>query len=406
MKKYLFVSIMMILLSGIVYPCTTVVVSGKYTKDGRPLIYKHRDTGSLNNKVIFVKGEKYEFLAVVNSTNTNGDTVWMGTNSAGFSIMNSASYNISDDDDMYPSDNEGVIMRRALEICATLEDFEQLLDTLHKPLYVGANFGVIDSHGGAAYYETGNWSYTKFDANDSAVAPFGYIIRTNYSDTGARNEGHGYIRFKTTSELFYNAEAMDNINEKFILTEVDRCLKNSLTENDYSLNIPEDDKVAKFVPGIDLTMRYYSASTYLCKGVKNGEDPSLNTMWIILGYQLCTPAIPLWVSSGENIPQILRGDETGCASLCSAAMELKKNIYPITRGHGPDYLNISMIMNKRGTGIYQQIRPVEDEIFNKTDEVINEFYENGFDRDASVNFYEWVNEYVKSEFKKRFNLNL
>ena len=54
-----------------------------------------------------------------------------------------------------------------------------------------ANFGVIDAQGGAAYYETTNFSFTKIDANDPVVAPFGYLIRTNYSFTGTADDGYG-----------------------------------------------------------------------------------------------------------------------------------------------------------------------------------------------------------------------
>jgi hypothetical protein len=405
MRKIVIIIIGLLSVCELSFPCTTAIISGRYTKDGRPLIFKHRDTGNYNNKVMFINGEIYNYLAVVNSTDIKGDTVWMGTNSAGFSIMNNASYNISDDDDLYPSDNEGLIMKRALEICATLEDFEQLLDTLHKPLYVGANFGVIDSHGGAAYYETENWGYTKFDANDPKVAPFGYIIRTNYSFAGARDEGHGYIRYMTTSKLFYEAEAMHNINERFILEDVDRCLINSLMDVDYSKNIPEDEK-SKFVPGADLTMRYYSASTFLCKGVKEGENPNLNTMWVRLGYQLSAPAIPLWISSANDFPEILKGNESGYAPLCSAALKLKDKIYPVKRGHGIDYINLSAVMNKKGTGIYQKVKPIDDSIYSKANEVIRGFYKDGFDNDAALDFYKWVDEFVKKEYQNKFNLNL
>ena len=36
--------------------CTSAVVSGKATPDGRPLLWKNRDTGYLRNHVAYVKG--------------------------------------------------------------------------------------------------------------------------------------------------------------------------------------------------------------------------------------------------------------------------------------------------------------------------------------------------------------
>ena len=42
-----------------VTPCTVAVVSGKATLDGRPLLWKNRDTSARPNKVAFLRGEKY-----------------------------------------------------------------------------------------------------------------------------------------------------------------------------------------------------------------------------------------------------------------------------------------------------------------------------------------------------------
>ena len=44
-----------------VLACTSAVVSGKVTLDGRPLLWKNRDTDYLRNHVAYVKGEKYDF---------------------------------------------------------------------------------------------------------------------------------------------------------------------------------------------------------------------------------------------------------------------------------------------------------------------------------------------------------
>ena len=35
--------------------CTSFIVSGKVTKDGRPLIFKNRDTGNVNNVVVVMQ---------------------------------------------------------------------------------------------------------------------------------------------------------------------------------------------------------------------------------------------------------------------------------------------------------------------------------------------------------------
>ena len=106
----------------------------------------------------------------------------MGMNEVGFAVMNTASYNIKND--KVPDrqmDREGLVMTIALRSCRTVDDFETLLGSLPRPMGVEANFGVIDSEGNGAYFETNNDSYVKFDLAD---APGGVLIRTNYSHSG------------------------------------------------------------------------------------------------------------------------------------------------------------------------------------------------------------------------------
>ena len=128
--------------------CTSVIISGKVRADGKPVMYKHRDTGHKTNDIKWFQGEKYSFIGLVNTDGPLEPEVWAGTNSAGFCIMNTATYDLKDDDvPAEKMDREGYLMYRALEVCATVEDFEHFLDTLSKPMGVEANFGVIDAKG-------------------------------------------------------------------------------------------------------------------------------------------------------------------------------------------------------------------------------------------------------------------
>jgi len=138
---------------------------------------------------------KYSFTAVVNEGDEELKDVWIGTNSEGFSIMNTHSYNITDASTKDEEDLNGSFMRTALETCASVVEFEEMILRMPKPWRVSANFGVIDGRGGAAYFEM-NWTeYFKFDVNDPSVAPDGYLVRTNYSFNGRPvSEGTGHVR--------------------------------------------------------------------------------------------------------------------------------------------------------------------------------------------------------------------
>ena len=217
MYRSFIIFILIFLFSSHLYPCTTAIVSGQFTVDGRPLLFKHRDTGFAQNKLMYFTDGKYEYIATVNSADSEGNEVWAGYNSSGFAIMNSEAYNLNMGDTTSLRDREGFLMKQALQECGSLEDFEKLLDRLPKPLGVRANFGVIDAFGGAAYYETGHFGWKKFDANDAGQAPFGFLIRTNFSFSGVPDQGYGYIRYQNAENLLYQASAEKNLDYRFIL---------------------------------------------------------------------------------------------------------------------------------------------------------------------------------------------
>ena len=82
----------------------------------------------MQNKLVYFFDGKYRFIGLVNSEDKENKEVWCGFNSAGFGIMNSASYNLKMNDTTKLSDLEGKIMKMALETCSSLEDFEKMLN--------------------------------------------------------------------------------------------------------------------------------------------------------------------------------------------------------------------------------------------------------------------------------------
>ncbi len=199
MKKILF---MLLLVLGAVpaLACTSVIISGKVRADGKPVMMKHRDSSCQGNEIQWFQGEKYSFIGLVNTGEPFNKEVWAGTNSAGFSIMNTATYDLKEDDipakDM---DREGFLMYRALEICETVEDFEHFIDTLSKPMGVEANFGVIDAKGDAVYYEMDNWRIrARYDVNEE---PSGYRVVTNFTWSGRPTDRKGVDRYEKACKL-------------------------------------------------------------------------------------------------------------------------------------------------------------------------------------------------------------
>ena len=221
MKKILFT----LFLALAVIPalaCTSVIISGKVREDGRPVMMKHRDTDHLSNDIRWFQGEKYSFIGLVNTDVPMTNEVWAGMNSAGFCIMNTATYDLKEDDlPQEQMDKEGFVMYRALEVCATIEDFEHFLDTLSKPMGIEANFGVIDANGGAMYYEVDNWRIrAKYDVNEE---PSGYRVVTNFTWSGRKEDRKGVDRYEKACSLL--AETCIPISEwdhDFLINKISR----------------------------------------------------------------------------------------------------------------------------------------------------------------------------------------
>jgi hypothetical protein len=383
-------------------PCTTAVVSGKATNDGRPLLLKNRDADALQNKLVYFPDGKFKFIGLVNSEDKENKEVWTGFNAAGFGIMNSASYNLKINDTTKISDLEGQIMKLALECCATLADFEKMLNDLPKPLGVEANFGVIDANGGAAYYEVDNFKFTKYDANDPAVAPNGYLIRTNFSFAGEDNKGYGYIRYTTASNLFESKYQNGKISFEFLINDVPRCLIQSFTKTDLTKSLPEYQKENKYVFFKDYIPRQSTASAIVVQGVNFGESTSLTTMWTILGFPLSSVIIPVWLLDDGTMPKILQADVTGSAPLCNLALKLKDKLFSKQNDASETYLNLSALMNKENTGVRQKLILIENKILDRAKNNLESWRSNGINKSEVKTFYNWIDSFVLDEFKKQY----
>ncbi|MBR6002980.1 MAG: hypothetical protein IK045_09000 [Bacteroidales bacterium] len=292
----LIIILLIITLPGVC--CTSVIVTAEKSGIGRPVMLKHRDTGVYDSKLEMFHGEHYDLIGLVNSSwrskpvakNTNGvPEVWCGMNSAGLCIMNTASYNIKND--KVPSsamDREGLVIYRALEICASLSDFEFFIDTLSRPMGVEGNFGVIDADGEAAYYEINNYKSVKYDVQDE---PCGYMVVTNFSRSGREKDRRGVDRLERASEIFSGMSVFDH---KTIINNISRS-------------------------GSPI-MRDISTSSIVFEGAVKGKEA---VMWTCLGYPDCVPYIPIVMS--ENIPSFMTAEGDGNALMCDYAKNVRKS---------------------------------------------------------------------------------
>lgn len=350
-----------------VLACTSAIVSAEASASGRPLLWKHRDTSTTDNKVEYVPAEDgaFGYVALFNAKDRKLEEAWTGMNEKGFAIMNTASYNIKAD--KVPDskmDKEGILMTLALRTCVTIEDFEKLLDSYPRPMGVEANFGVIDAYGSGALYETNNTSYVKYDLKD---APGRVIIRTNYSHSGRPGEGYGYIREANAEKLLAPHIEAGDITPEFLTETVSRSFYHDLRGED-ALATGE-----RWAVDEDFIPRYKSTATIViegCEPLAKGETPEREfiiteyVMWTGLGYPPCAEIVPVWCHK-DGVADVLRGLEAGGTSKMGNIVKSRRGeVFPNRKGGNTKYIDIRTLRNDKGTGYLQTLVPKNLETYS------------------------------------------
>ena len=408
-KIFLVVSVILTLWNGYqAKACTSAIVSGKVTSDGRPLMWKNRDTSNLNNCVRHFKGEKYNFIGITGYTK-NPRSIWMGLNDAGFAILNTLSYNLNDEENK--KNRNGSLMTDALGVCRTVEDFKNFLDSLPTDFPVSANFGVMDAEGHAGYFETGINGYTYFDIDDPNVAPNGYIVRTNYSTSGKFDEGGGYLRYLQAEKNLFNASGSHQVTPEYFFSEMSRSYQNPLMDIDLRSGILNKPNGSGWTTEQDFIARRSSSSAVVIQGVKPGENPENTIMWTSIGYPSTSPFIPLWVKgSDKKLPYVVFIEtEKGAKSpLCDAASILRNKVFGFKRGNNVDnYMNWELLYNSKGNGYLQLVEKLENNLikgpYKQVEEIRNE---KGPDQKDIFKIYDDVDKEIISFYAENFDINL
>lgn len=325
--------IILTLLSFLILPfaptadaCTSAIVSAKASADGRPFIWKHRDTGTEHNFIERVSTPGcLTYVGLFDGGDSLLTSAWLGMNEAGFMIINTASYNLAPDTAAF-KDQEGRVMRRALEICRSVDDFRNLLDTLPRPMGVQANFGVLDRNGEGGYFEADDYAYTPYLLNDTTT----WIVRTNYSFSGNDTDGYGYIRYDNARHLLCDTPFAPSM-----FTEgLSRSFYHSLLDRDMA-----SPDAGCWVIDQDFIPRHSTAASVVMVGAPLASlTDSSPVMYAALGY---TPVAELYRVTLQDVPDAVRPLQPGYrAEACNRAIERKRLAFPISRGSGPHYIDM------------------------------------------------------------------
>lgn len=372
--------------SSILNACTTGVISGRATIDGRPLLWKNRDAPYKNNQVVQITGGKFICTAVVNAGQRS--SIWMGVNEAGFCIENSVTKDLSEKG--AKGMGNGSFMLKALQTCATVDDFETLLSQTNGKRATNANFGVIDALGGAVIFESSASSFKKFDANDPVVAPKGYVVRSNFSYTGSKSVDptdplqvekiYSGGRFLRGCKLLDMAIADGGASVTYLLQH---CTRDFADSSGQALSGSINGELGDLPTHVDTShtiSRRTSVSAAVFHGVKPGEDPLLTTMWTMLGEPAFTIAVPCWVGMGAVANELL-GNKT--SPLCDAARGLRDAAYikadSISGNEASDH-NAKVLLTSNLPSIWAETLPRERANLKLVSDTLAKWRSNKFDR--------------------------
>ncbi len=367
MKKRIYISICLLLaIASPAIACTSAIIGAELSPYGRPMLWKHRDTSSIDNKVEYVapSAEGYGYTGLFNASDKNLKECWTGFNSEGFAIMNTASYNLKDDKvpekDM---DKEGFVMSKALRTCVTVDDFANLLDSLPRPMGVEANFGVIDATGAGAYFETNNHSYIRIDLAD---APDHMLVRTNYSHCGRPNEGFGFVREANALHLLKPAAERGEVTPEFLTETLSRSFYHDMLGKDMAEGLDEG-----WIIDQDFIPRYKSCATIVIEGAvptqhqSPKEAASDYVMWTGLGYPPCADIYAV-TPGPDGVNADLRGIQANGHSKASDLSKKRRNeVFPKHYGNGDKYIRLSTLRNPEGTGYLQVIPEQNLDVYRK-----------------------------------------
>ena len=349
--------------------CTTALISGSATADGRPLLWKNRDVSRWRQEFHFYDETPYDFIGV---TYAGVDTeCWGGINEAGFAIENANGLNLGS---VTGPDDDGFIQYLALATCERVSDFRTILDSTNITGRTRPSiYGVFDRFGDGGMFECRDISYVFFNINDTIVAPDGILVRSNFGYTG--DSTHiGQFRHNRALDILRYARSRGAIDARLILDYVARDIANPYV-NPYPLPYSGllGDTLFGCVRTHDAVNREITASCFVVHGIRPGENPLTGALWAQVGEPIMTPMLPLWVAAG-SVPAAVDGDST--SPICDRAREFWRYLYLPYPDPLDDIIDTWRLNNGQGGGLLVDLRTLESLYYGRVRSMLESWRNN------------------------------
>ena len=283
--------------------CTSAVVSAQRSSEGVPLLWKHRDSKYWNTIVKHIAEEGfYAYTAIVYNTEEQRYTsAFAGINERSFGIISTSSRDLPHTPEAeYPKDRPSIpdngpqFTARALRECASVEDFERMLQQKIRKRGFTGNYAVADGSGALAYFEVWDIDYRRYDTSERKE---GFDVRSNFSWAG---DPKTIWKSKRRYDIVMQELGEFELSEKFsphYLISLSRSYNSTkygdVLYND-NYNLCQNHTVARHSS--------VAAIVLIC----DSKEPR---MLVMNGHPVASVAVPVYVRAKEDIPQCVRGSE-------------------------------------------------------------------------------------------------
>ena len=333
--------------------CTIGVASGYITADGRPIMWKVRDTSDACQQLIYNSGSPYDYIGVC----SEGSVIYMGLNEVGIASGNSL---------VNPSALPNTNSSTQRYILRNYDSLDQIRDYFQLKVEPYSNSGrgcfpFIDAAGNAIMFELNgpDWwlEYDSMDSDRGTQGLLGFVIRANEFHQHSDGTDDTSIGGRYESGT-YNISGLTDINELSVKT----IIQGNDGTNDFEF--------VRYGPGRSLATisRTSTQSVMLVHGVGPDEDPCLVTMWVILGQSNYGITVPVWIRVSD-IPQCLSSGEMydRAKSLYDKGNEIttQASIFPV-EAHMFDVVNSTFLPHWRADGVpsVAEMTRIEHQIAN------------------------------------------
>ena len=212
----------------------------------------------------------------------------------------------------------------------------------------------------------------------------------------------GYVRWGNATDIVDKAYKEGvKFTPEWIMDKLSRSFYHSVLKADLR-NSDIAEKTNGWFMDQDFIPRKSTSAISIFQGVKEGEDAANTIYWCGMGYGPLAVMVPVFMKYPKMIPSTLvkgssKVKKNNCW-VCDQVLNLKKELFPITRGNGSKYFHYGILYNSEGTGYSQKLKVSEDKILEESEQIIEDLRQGTLDKKHLTLFNKYIDEVLRSAY--------